>query len=132
MIKGIGHIGLAVKNLEETLRAFTSAFNLPLPPIKEVPERKIKVALVNLEGIGLEFIQEEKVDGEFAKLVQERGNNIHHFCLLSDQLEADIELLKSRGVEMADEKPKMGVRGKKIAFIKKNLLGGISLELSEP
>lgn len=132
MIKGIGHIGIAVKNIEETLKALTAALNLPLPPIKELPERKMKVAIVNLGGIGLEFIQDDSADGEFAKFVKERGNSIHHFCLLTDQIETDIEILKSRGVEMADQKPKIGVRGKYIAFTKKNLLAGIPLELSEP
>lgn len=132
MIKGIGHIGIAVKNIEETLGAFTRALNIPRPPIKEVPERKLKVAVLNLGGVGLEFIQDESSDGEFATLVKERGNSIHHFCLLTDEIESDLEILKSRGVELADEKPKMGVRGKRIAFVKKNLLGGIALELSEP
>lgn len=132
MIKGIGHIGLAVENIEETLKAFTTAFNIPSPPIKEIPERKIKVAVVNLGGVGLEFIQDDSAEGEFAKFVKERGNSLHHFCLLTDQIEVDIELLKSRGVEMVDDRPKIGVRGKKIAFVKKNLLGGIALELSEP
>jgi methylmalonyl-CoA/ethylmalonyl-CoA epimerase len=132
MIKGIGHIGIAVKNIEETLKAFTQALNLPLPPIKDIPERKMKVAVVNLGGVGLELIQDDSSDGEFATLVKERGNCIHHFCLLTDEIESDIEFLKNRGVEMADEKPKIGVRGKRIAFAKKNLLGGIALEFSEP
>ncbi len=132
MIKGIGHIGLAVKNIEQTLKAFTTALGLPLPPIKEIPERKMKVAVLYLGEVGIEFIQDESSDGEFATLVKERGNSIHHFCLLTDQIETDIEILKSRGVEMVDEKPKVGVRGKRIAFVKKNLLGGIALELSEP
>lgn len=132
MIKGVGHIGIAVKNIEATLKAFTQALNLLLPPIKEIPERKLKVAVLNLGGVGLEFIQDESSTGEFATLVKERGNSIHHFCLLTDAIESDLEILKSRGVELADEKPKMGVRGKRIAFVKKNLLEGIALELSEP
>lgn len=132
MIKGVGHIGIAVKNIETTLNAFTHALNLPLPPIKEIPERKLKVAVLELGGIGLEFIQDESSTGEFATLVKERGNSIHHFCLLTDTIESDLEILKIRGVELVDEKPKMGVRGKRIAFVKKNLLGGIALELSEP
>lgn len=132
MIKGVGHIGIAVKDMEETLKAFTAALNLPLPPIKEIPERKMKVAVINMGGIGLEFIQDDSGYGEFAKFIRERGNSIHHFCLLTDEIENDIEMLKSRGVEMVDERPKMGVRGKRIAFVKKNLLGGIALELSEP
>jgi len=132
MIKGIGHIGIVVKNIEESLTAVSKALNLPMPLIRDIPERRLKVSVLDIGGTGLEFIQDYSEDGEFAKSVRERGNSIHHVCLLTDQIEADIELLKARGVEMADEKPKMGARGKQIAFTKPSLLNGIPFELSEP
>lgn len=132
MIKGIGHIGIAVKNIEESLTAFSKALNLPMPLIRDITDRKLKVSVVEIGGTSLEFIQDYSEDGEFAKFVRERGNYIHHFCLLTDQIETDIELLKARGVEMADQKPKIGVRGKRIAFTKPSVLNGIPFELSEP
>jgi len=132
MIKGIGHIGIAVKNIEEVLTATAKAFNLSIPPVRDIPEKKIKVAVLDVGGTGLEFIQDYSEGGEFAKFVKEKGNGIHHISLLTDQIETDIEVLKSRGIEMADQKPKMGVRGKRIAFIKPSALNGITFELSEP
>jgi methylmalonyl-CoA/ethylmalonyl-CoA epimerase len=132
MIKGIGHIGIAVKNIEEVLSTISKMFNLPMPSIRDISERKLKVSVLDIGGTGLEIIQDYSEDGEFAKLVKERGNCIHHVCFLTDQIEADIELLKARGVEMADQKPKIGVRGKKIAFTKPSALNGILFELSDP
>jgi methylmalonyl-CoA/ethylmalonyl-CoA epimerase len=132
MIKGIGHIGIVVKNIEESLTAVSKALNLPMPLIRDIPERRLKVSVLDIGGTGLEIIQDYSEGGEFAKFVRERGNAIHHICLLTDQIEADIELLKARGIEMADQKPKLGVRGKRIGFIKPNSLNGIPFELSEP
>jgi methylmalonyl-CoA/ethylmalonyl-CoA epimerase len=132
MITGIGHIGIAVKNIEETLSAVSKAFDLPVPLIKDAPEKNIKVAVLNVRGIGLEFIQDDSEEGDFAKFIREKGNAIHHICFLTDEIETEIEFLRSRGIEMADQKPKMGVRGKKIAFIKPSSLNGIPFELSEP
>lgn len=132
MIKGVGHIGIAVKNIEETLSAVSKILNLPMPSIRDVPERKLKVSVVDIGGTGLEIIQDYSEEGEFAKFVKERGNAIHHICLLTDQIEADIELLKAQGIEMVDPKPKIGVRGKRIAFTKPSALKGIPFELSEP
>jgi len=40
--------------------------------------------------------------------------------------------LKERGVEMADQTPRTGVRGKKIAMSAPAALNGITIELSEP
>ena len=48
MIKGIGHIGIAVKNIDESLSAVTKALNLPVPPVRDIPEMKIRVAVVNI------------------------------------------------------------------------------------
>lgn len=132
MIKGIGHIGIAVKNIEEAITAVSKAFGLSIPSIKDIPEKKIKVALLDIGGTGLEFIQAYSEEGDFAKFIKEKGNAIHHICFLTDQIETEIEVLNSRGIEMADQKPRMGVRGKRIAFIKPSSLNGIPFELSEP
>lgn len=132
MLKGIGHIGIAVKNIEKSLGAITRALDLPVPQIRDYPDRKVKVAVVDFKGIGLEFIEDYSDTGVFATFVKERGNAIHHVCLLSDNMETDLEILEARGVELADRKPKMGLRGKRIAFTRPSLLDGIPLELSEP
>lgn len=132
MIKRIGHLGIAVQDIEESLTALSRALDLPIPPIRDIPEKEMKVAVVDLAGIGLEFIEDYSGEGEFAEFVKERGNAIHHFCLLTDNIEEDIEILKQRGVEMVDEKPRIGLRGKRIAFTKPRALRGIPVELSEP
>jgi len=132
MIQGLGHIGIAVKNIEESLAALSKALDLPIPPIRDNPEKKMKVAMVDLKGIGLEFLEDYSKEGELAKFVQEKGDAIHHFCLLTDNIEADIEVLEKRGIEMADQKPRIGLRGKRIAFTKPSALNGIPMELSEP
>jgi len=132
MIKGVGHVGIAVKNIEEVVGAFARALALPVPPVRDLPDKKIKVALLDVGGTGLEFIESYREDGVFAQFVKERGNALHHICFLTDQIEAEIEVLKARGLEMADQKPKMGTRGKRIAFNDPKSLHGITFELSEP
>ena len=97
MLKGVGHIGIAVKNIRESLRAISKALDLPVPQIQDHPDRKMKVAVLDLKGIGLEFIEDYSESGTFATFVKERGNAIHHVCLLSDDMGADLEILEARG-----------------------------------
>ncbi len=131
MIKGIGHIGIVVKDIELSLAAITKALGIPTPLIRDVREKQKKVALLLLNEVGLEVIEDYSGNGEFVEFVHDRGDAIHHFCLLTDNIEADIEALKKRGVEMADERPRIGLRGKKVAFTKPSALNGIPFELSE-
>jgi methylmalonyl-CoA/ethylmalonyl-CoA epimerase len=132
MIKAIGHLGIIVKDIEFSLKAISKIIDIQLPAIKEFPEKKMKCAVVELGGIGLEFIQDSSHEGTMAKFNKENGDAIHHFCLLTDNIDEDVEMLKQRGVEMLDQRPRVGLRGKKIAFIKPSALNGITIELSEP
>ena len=132
MIQGVGHIGIAVKDIEESLEAVSKALELPIPEIFDFPHIRMKCAVVEMNGVGLEFIEDSSEDGQFAVFVKKRGNAVHHICLLTDDIEADIKVLETRGVEMADLEPRIGLRGKKIAFTKPSALNGIPVELSEP
>lgn len=132
MIKGVGHIGIAVKDMERTLETVARSLGISIPSIQDIPDKNLRFAMISVEGIALEFIQDKSNEGEFAKFVGKRGNGIHHFALLTDDIETDVELLKKRGVEMVDQKPRIGVRGKKIAFTRDSALNGIPFELTEP
>ena len=132
MIKAVGHLGIVVKDIEASLKALSKVIDIQSPAIKEFPEKKMKSAVVEFGGIGLEFLQDLNEDGMMARFNKEKGDGIHHFCLLTDNIEDDVEVLKQRGIEMLDQKPKIGLRGKKIAFTKPSALNGITIELSEP
>jgi methylmalonyl-CoA/ethylmalonyl-CoA epimerase len=57
---------------------------------------------------------------------------IGHLGIFEKNIEEDLESLKQRGVEMIDQTPRVGLRGKKIAMSASSALNGISIELSEP
>ncbi len=132
MIAGLDHIGIGIRDIERSLKAVCEVLGLPEPAIEDLPERKAKVALLDLGGAKLEFIQDDSEDGLLARFVREKGEGIHHFCMLTDDIHEEVEKLKSRGVEMIHQQPRLGLRGKLIAFISPDSLGGIHCELSEP
>jgi methylmalonyl-CoA epimerase len=132
VIKGIGHLGIVVKNIEISLQALSQIVEFEPPAIKEFPDKKMKCAVVEMNGVALEFLQDDSEDGFLGKFHRERGNAIHHFCLLSDDMDKDVETLRKKGVQMMDHEPRTGLRGKKIAFTASEALNGISIELSEP
>jgi methylmalonyl-CoA/ethylmalonyl-CoA epimerase len=132
MIKGIGHLGIVVKDVEKSLKALSQIIEIERPAIKEFPDKKMRCGVVETKGVALEFLQDDSDSGFLGRFRREKGDAIHHFCLLSDNIEEDVEALKKRGVEMMDEKPRIGLRGKKIAMTMPGALNGITVELSEP
>ena len=133
MIKGIGHLGIVVADIEKSLEALSKIMKFEKPAIKEFPEKKVRCSVLEVNGVALEFLEDKSDDGFLGKFGKERGHDaIHHFCLLSDDIEADVEDLKQRGVEMMDQMPRIGLRGKKIAMTRPEAFNGITIELSEP
>ena len=132
MITGIGHIALAVADIEATVAALCKVFGLPAPDIRDVPERCMKVAVLEWGPVQLEILEDYSPGGMLAEHVAKHGNSIHHFCILSESIESDVAELHRRGVKMVDRQPYEGLRGKRIAFIAPDLLDGIPIEISEP
>jgi len=133
MIKGIGHLGIVVADIEKSLAALSEIMEFEKPAIKEFPEKNIRCSVLEVDGVALEFLEDKSEDGFLGKFGRKRGHDaIHHFCLLSDDIEADVDDLKQRGVEMMDQKPRIGLRGKKIAMTQPQAFNGITIELSEP
>jgi len=132
MIKGVGHIGIFVKSIEESLEALSKFVDFPEPSMKKSEKMGVQAGVVNLGGFELELIQDLEDDGPLAQFIKEKGDMIHHFCLLTDDIDADLEKLKERGVEMADPVSKVGIRGKRIAMASSAALNGVTIELSEP
>ncbi len=132
MINGIGHLGIVVKDIEKSLKALSKIVKVDIPAIREFPEKKMKCAVVETKGVAIEFLQDDSDDGMMARFIREKGDAIHHFCLVSDNIEQDVEALQKSGVEMMDQKPRIGLRGKKIAMTMPGALNGITIEISEP
>ena len=132
MIKKIGHIGFAVKNIETVLRAFSKALNVPIPDIKDNEQMKIKSAMIDFNGVEFEILQPYGETGILADYIKKHGNGIHHICFLTDSIEIDMKQLQALGFGFRQEKPTRGfVRGRLRATTTDDALDGIPFEISK-
>ena len=132
MIYGISLIGIGVKNIESSLEAFAKALNVKVPEIGFSAERNMRFAVIDIGGVGIEFLEDSSENGRVANFVKENGDGIEHICFLTDNIEGDMEQLKQQDLQFVNNKPNIGLRGKKVAFSKGGGLKGIKFELSEP
>ena len=132
MIHGIGHIGIAVRDIEKVVDQFCTSLGMEKPKIKLVAERGMKVAVIRCGKVELELLEDLAPDGPLSGHVKEKGDFIHHLCLITDDIEKDISGLEAKGVKMSGAPPREGLRGKRISFVASGILGDIPVELSEP
>jgi methylmalonyl-CoA/ethylmalonyl-CoA epimerase len=57
---------------------------------------------------------------------------LHHIAVEIEGIENALALLKTLGIPLIDETPRIGARGHKVAFVHPKATGGVLIELVEP
>ena len=125
----IDHIGIAVKSIDEAKKFWVDQLGLKIARIEEVPEQKVRVAIFE---IGIELLEPTSLDSPVAKFIEKRGEGLHHLTLATVNLAGRLKALKAAGVNLIDEKPRVGAGGAGIAFIHPKSAHGVLVELCEP
>lgn len=131
-MRKIDHIGIAVSNLENALKFYRDILGLEVKDIEEVPEQKIKAAIIPVGESKIELLEATSPDSPVAKFIDSRGEGIHHIALQVSGLEDILKGLAASGVRLIDKEPRIGAGGNKIAFLHPKSTNGVLLELCEP
>lgn len=130
-IKRIDHIALVTDDLQASLRFWRDALGMELSRLEEVPGERSQVAFLPTGGSEVEIVKPTSADSGLRRYLNKRGPGMHHICLEVDDIHGMLERLKERGVQLINETPVEGSRGKKYAFIHPKSAGGVLVELYE-
>jgi methylmalonyl-CoA/ethylmalonyl-CoA epimerase len=130
MIQKIDHIGIGVKNLEEAVKIYTS-LGLKVEHREEVKEQKVKLASLSIGESHIELLESTDPAGPIGKFVESRGEGIHHIAVKVDNIVASLENAKKAGIQLIDEKPRIGAGGAKIGFLHPKSTRGVLIEFCE-
>jgi len=131
MIKRIHHIAMVVDDMEGALSFWRDALGLKLAQAEEVPEQQARVAFLPVGEGEVELVKPTTETSGMARYLAKRGPGIHHICVEVDNLSELLTQLKSKGVRLIDETPRLGSGGKKYAFIHPESAKGVWVELYE-
>jgi methylmalonyl-CoA/ethylmalonyl-CoA epimerase len=129
----IDHLGIAVNKIDEAKKLYHDILGLPFAGAETVAEQKVTTAFFPVGDSEVELLESTAADGPIAKFIEKnqgRGG-IQHIAFRVDNLEAALAELKAKGVELIDQKPRMGAGGAKIAFLHPKSTFGVLVELSE-
>jgi methylmalonyl-CoA/ethylmalonyl-CoA epimerase len=131
MIKRINHVGIIVRNLDDTLKVYERIFGLKASTVKEAMEGKVRVAFVPVGDGEMELIQPLDPGLPQSKFLQTHGQGIHHISLGTDDIESEVDRMRREGVAFTAEAAKIGAHGVKIIFTKPETTDNITVELCE-
>ncbi|OGO04080.1 MAG: methylmalonyl-CoA epimerase [Chloroflexi bacterium RBG_13_54_8] len=129
MIMKVDHIAIAVSNLDEALGLYDRLFDLRPEKVETVPQQRVKAAILPTgEGTQIELIQPTDSDSGVAKFLERRGEGIHHIAIEVEDIGKELKTLASKGVELIDKEPRLGLAGK-VAFVHPKSTRGVLIEL---
>ena len=79
----------------------------------------------------VELLEADDPSSPIARFVAKRGPGIHHICFSVDDLDGTLERCRAAGIQLIDERPRIGAEGKRIAFLHPRSTGGVLVELSD-
>ena len=131
MVTKVDHIGIAVSNLEETLKLYTEILGLELSGVEVVEDQKVKVAFLPIGDTEIELLESTQPDGPIAKFIEKKGEGIQHIAFRVEDIHAALEDMRQKGVRLIDEQPRYGAGGAQIAFLHPKSTNGVLVELCE-
>lgn len=127
----VDHIGIAVSNLDETLKFYTEILGLECQGTEVVEEQKVRVAFLPVGDTEVELLESTDPEGPIARFIEKNGEGVQHIAFRVDNIEEAIAHMQEKGLKMIDEKPRYGAGGAKIAFVHPKGTGRVLVELSQ-
>lgn len=127
----LDHVGIAVRDLTESLAFFRDALGLDVDAPEEVPSQHVRAQFIPTGPSSLELLQATSPDSAIARFVAQRGPGLHHITLRVDDIRAALAQLRERNVRLVDQQPNLGAEGSLVAFIHPASAHGVLVELKQ-
>ena len=124
----IEHIGIAVENLDDSIKYYEEVLGLECYAIEEVADQKVKTAFFMVGQTKIELLESTDPEGPIGKFVAKKGPGIHHLAFAFEDAQAALDNAKEKGVRLIDEKTRKGAEGLNIGFLHPKSTGGVLTE----
>ena len=127
----IEHIGIAVKNLGESIKFYENILGLKCCAVEEVKEQKVRTAFFKLGETKIELLETTEPDGPIGKFILKHGEGVHHIAFAVPDVMNALDELKSKGIKLIDDYARKGAEELSIAFLHPKSTHGVLIELCE-
>ncbi len=125
------HIGIAVKNLDESNQLFAKLLGKTHYKIEEVASEGVRTSFFELGGVKFELLEATHSDSPIARFIEKRGEGIHHLAFEVADLGQSIHDYGQKGFTLLNNQPKAGADHKQIAFMHPKSTNGVLVELCQ-
>lgn len=132
MFTRIDHIGVAVEDLDESIKLYERSFGMELAHRETVESQGVEAVLLDVGEGHVELLAPLGPDTPVGKFIAKKGPGIHHVAYAVDDIEAALEQVKAAGLRLIDEEPRTGIRRSRVAFLHPSATGSVLTEIVQP
>lgn len=132
MISAVNHIGIAVRDVESSMRLFQSIFLVEEFHREIVDEQKVSIASFRVGEVLIELTAPTSEDSPIAKFLEKRGEGIHHIAFTADNVNAELNRLADAGIQLINTTAQHGAHDMLIGFLHPKSTNGMLMELCQP
>lgn len=127
----IHHVGVAVADMDESIRLYTTKFGAELLMRKLSPQDGLEAAFIKTGDGEVELLRPMNEESPVGKFLAKRGPGLHHVAYAVPDIDRALEAARAAGLELIDAEPRIGLHGTRIAFLHPKTMGGVLTELVE-
>ena len=127
----LDHVAIAVHDLDQTLAGYEARYNVKALYREVVESQGVEEAMIPVGGSFVQLLQPSSPETSVGKFLSKNGEGLHHIAYAVSSIEGALRHLADEGALLIDEEPRVGGRGRRIAFVHPKDLGGTLIELVE-
>ena len=130
-MKKIEHIGIAVKDLNNSIAIYEKLLNTDCYKTELVASEQVSTAFFKTGENKVELLQATATESAIAKFIEKKGEGIHHIAFLVDDILAEMERLHKEGFVLLSDSPKKGADNKMVCFVHPKDTNGVLIEICQ-
>jgi len=131
MVKKIEHIGIAVRNIEESIKVYETLFQSTFYKEEVVESEGVRTAFIKVGDSKIELLEATNPDSPIAKFLEKGKEGFHHIAFEVDNIDSELARLQAEGLQLIHATSKDGADNKRIAFLHPKSTTGMLIELCQ-
>jgi methylmalonyl-CoA/ethylmalonyl-CoA epimerase len=120
MKKTLDHIGVAVRNIEDTIQFYENVLGATL--IDRYRSDAIgvesEIAIMDVDGARTELLAPtNNVTSPIARFIKQKGKGVHHIAYCVNDLDAALEELQQRGIRVLEDSLRVNKHGRRLIYL---------------
>jgi methylmalonyl-CoA/ethylmalonyl-CoA epimerase len=120
MKKTIDHIGVAVRNIEDTIHFYENVLGAKLIDRYRSDAKGVEseIAIMEVDGARTELLAPTNNDtSPIARFIKQKGKGVHHIAYRVDDLDAALDELKLKGIRTLEDSLRINKHGRRLIYL---------------